>query len=75
MYAPRGPVCDVYDISTVKEKGTIEWDYCTEENVVVADNNPLNEDTSEHYSTTAFSVCDKDGNIVYKLQRFYVEKG
>ena len=40
------------------------WDYCTEENVVVADNNPLNEDTSEHYSTTAFSVCDKDGNIV-----------
>ena len=40
------------------------WDYCTEANVVVADNNPLNEDTSEHYSTTAFSVCDKDGNIV-----------
>ena len=38
-------------------------DYCTEETLVV-DNNPLNEETSEHYSTTAFSVCDKDGNIV-----------
>ena len=39
------------------------WDYCTEEEIVT-DNNPLNEDTSEHHSTTAFSVCDKDGNIV-----------
>lgn len=40
------------------------WDYCTEANVVVADNNPLNEEVGEHYSTTAFSVCDKNGNIV-----------
>ena len=40
------------------------WDYCTEEISVSADNSVVSEDDGEHYSTTAFSVCDKDGNIV-----------
>ena len=39
------------------------WDYCPEDGIAV-DINPSNEETAEHYSTTAFSVCDKDGNIV-----------
>ena len=40
------------------------WDYCKQEEAVSAENIVLNEDYDEHYSTTAFSVCDKDGNIV-----------
>ena len=38
------------------------WDYCTEEETKVEKS--ISEDYEEHYSTTAFSVCDKDGNIV-----------
>lgn len=38
------------------------WDYCPKESVKVEKEE--SEDYEEHYSTTAFSVCDKDGNIV-----------
>ena len=37
-------------------------DYCTEGETVAE--TTMIEDTEEHFSTTAFSVCDKDGNIV-----------
>ena len=40
------------------------WNYCTDEASITADNVALSEEDGEHYSTTAFSVCDKDGNIV-----------
>ena len=36
--------------------------YCTEGETVVE--NTVIDDSEEHFSTTAFSVCDKDGNIV-----------
>lgn len=39
------------------------WDYCTEEENITAEAVVV-EDGEEHFSTTAFSVCDKDGNIV-----------
>lgn len=39
------------------------WDYCTEEETLTTEK-LISEDYEEHYSTTAFSVCDKDGNIV-----------
>ena len=41
------------------------WDYCTEGEDLTADaGSTIIEDSEEHFSTTAFSVCDKDGNIV-----------
>lgn len=43
---------------------TSPWNYCTDTVEAVEDDGYAGLDNEEHYSTTAFSVCDKEGNIV-----------